>query len=426
MGYLALLRTRPAYRRLWAAELVSATGDWFSMVAVSIVAARSAPEAGGLALATVLAAHLLPQALLAPVAGWLADRFDRRALLVFGNLAEGVLTAGMTLAAAGGSLVTLQALLFLRSSMASLREPALGAAMPSLVGRGELATANALGAATWSLTFVVGMGLGGVATEIGAPAALAIDAVTFFVASALFRGLPSLAPPRTDAQPAGGRVLQTAIADLRVALVATKRRDLRAAVFGKTPPAVAGGAAWIALNLGAEALPFAGGAAATLGALQAIRGVGTGVGPLVSRGLVARGYAPALVAHACALAAFVGAIGIACVGGPSSAIGSVLLWGAGGGALWVITQTEIQQRSDEAMRGRLLALDALGFTLGMSGSALLTGLLVDSGIALGTVGALVVTASALSWFFVRAQGRAARTTGTGRSAVHVPAIPSRE
>lgn len=401
MGYLDLLRSRPAYRRIWAAELVSATGDWFSLVAVSVVAARSAPDAGGIALATVLAAHLLPQALLAPAAGWLADRSDGRALLVNGNLVEGALTVGMTVAAARGSLALLQGLLFLRSAVASLREPATGAAIPSLVSRGELATANALGASTWSLTFVVGMALGGIATEIGAPAALAIDAATFFFASFLLRGLPSLLPARPAGAAAAGRVISSALTDLLAAVVATKDRDLRAAVFGKTPMAVAGGAAWVALNLAADAMPFAGGAAATLGALQAVRGVGTGIGPLVSRGFVARGIAPGPVAHAAALAVFAGSIGIACVGGPALALVSVLLWGAGGGALWVITQTEIQQRSAEAMRGRLLALDSLGFTLGMSGSAVVTGVLLDAGIGLAIIAALVVAVASAGWVAVR-------------------------
>ena len=100
-AYLALLRGRPHYRTIWAAELVSITGDWFSLVAVSILAASASPDKGGLALATVLAAHLLPQALLAPVAGWLADRFDRRALLVGGNFVEGLLTLGMLAEAVG-------------------------------------------------------------------------------------------------------------------------------------------------------------------------------------------------------------------------------------------------------------------------------------------------------------------------------------
>ncbi len=195
-AYLGLLRSRPAYRALWAAEVVSITGDWFSLVAVSILAARSSTTPSALALATVLAAHMLPQALFSPAAGWLADRFDRRSILIGGNLIEGALTIGMALAASAGSLALLQALLFLRSATATLRGPASGASLPSLVEPSEVATANAFGAATWSATFVVGMALGGLATELGPVTALVIDAGTFGVASLILRRLPSL--PRAE------------------------------------------------------------------------------------------------------------------------------------------------------------------------------------------------------------------------------------
>ncbi len=401
-GYLALLRNRPAYRALWAAELVSITGDWFSLVAVSVLSAAAAPESGGLALATVLAAHLLPQALLAPAAGWLAERFDRRALLVGGNHVEGVLTIGMAAAAAAGSVLLVQALLFLRSGVAALREPCAGAAVPNLVDKKELATANALGASTWSLTFVVGMALGGVATEIGPVVALAIDAGTFFVASTIFSRLPRLAPERNA--PARSGVWSAAVNDLLVALKAARRPALRAGVFGKTPMAIAAGVAWVALNLSSQMRPFAGGAAATLGILQAVRGAGTGAGPLFARSLLVRGYRGDGVAHAAALVAFAGTIGLAWLGGPVLALAAALAWGTGGGALWVITQTEIQERSTDDMRGRLLALDALGFTLGMSGGAFCAGFFVDRGFALAPVAAIIVAAAGLLWISVRARG----------------------
>ena len=72
---LRLLLRRRSYRALWLADLASLIGDWFSVVAVSVVAGAAAGSAaaGALALATVLATHLLPQALFAPVAGVLAD-----------------------------------------------------------------------------------------------------------------------------------------------------------------------------------------------------------------------------------------------------------------------------------------------------------------------------------------------------------------
>ncbi len=405
-AYLSLLRGRPHYRRIWAAELVSVTGDWFSLVAVSILAASASPDKGGLALATVLAAHLLPQALLAPVAGWLADRFDRRALLVGGNFAEGVLTLGMVAAAAAGSIGLVQVLLFLRSGVSALREPTTGAALPNIVDKAELATANALGASTWSVTFVVGMMLGGIATEIGPVLALAIDAGTFFLASAMLLGLPRLAPVRSEAGPihrslAG--VLATVLADLVVALRAAKKPALRAAVFGKTPMAITAGVAWVALNESSRIVPFAGGAAATLGALQAVRGIGTGVGPLLARDLLARGLRGGLVGHAAIASAFVGTLGMSMLAGPVMSLACSFAWGLGGGALWVITQTEIQERSDDEMRGRVLALDALSFTVAMSFGAFAAGISIDAGLGIALPAATLLVAAAMLWMWIRAE-----------------------
>src|SRR5262245_15231430 len=75
---LSLLLRRPAFRRLWAAGTVSLVGVWLSFVAIS----RLALDAGGgaLALATVFAVHLVPRAWFMPLAGVVADRFDRRRL----------------------------------------------------------------------------------------------------------------------------------------------------------------------------------------------------------------------------------------------------------------------------------------------------------------------------------------------------------
>ncbi len=200
--------------------------------------------------------------------------------------------------------------------------------------------------------------------------------------------------------------------DLRDALRASREPSLRAAVFGKTPMAVAGGVGWVALNLNAQALPFAGGAAATLGALQALRGAGTGVGPLAANHVIGRGARAHIVAHVAAIATFAGAIGIAMADSAAAALASVFIWGAGGGSLWVITQTEIQQRGLPAMRGRLLSLDALGFTVGMSGGALVTGVVVDSGLDVGPLAIAVGSLAAVAWFWVR--GRAV-TRATGAS-----------
>jgi MFS family permease len=401
--YLQLLKARAGYRSLFIADVVSVTGDWFSLVAISVLVARGSPQSSGVALATVLAAHLLPGAALAPVAGWLADRLDRRAVLIAGNVCEGLITIAMTLAALQNSVAGLQLLLLLRSGVAAMREPAAGAALPSLVQEHELPTANALNATAWSTTFVVGMAAGGIATEIGAVTALVIDAATFFVAALVLLSLPRLQPNyRASGR---GNALAVVVGDLRLAFREARRPALRAGVFGKTPTGVAAGVSWVALNVGAQAHPWAYGAAATLGILQAVRGVGTGVGPLFARAATARFGQHSSIAHVAALVAFAGNVIVAFMHGPVSSLIGVFLWGLGGGAIWVLTQTEIQQRSSTEMRGRMLALDSLGFTVSMSASAVLFGWAIDRRLPLAPTVLVLVGLAVAMWLWIRSQPR---------------------
>ncbi len=65
-GWVHLIVARPEFRRLWLSGVVSLTGDWLGFVAVSLLTLGSG--GGALGLAILLAAHMLPHALLAPVA----------------------------------------------------------------------------------------------------------------------------------------------------------------------------------------------------------------------------------------------------------------------------------------------------------------------------------------------------------------------
>ena len=76
----SILRIRP-FRRLWLVLGVASLGDWLGLLATSIFAAaaghRRRPRRA-LAFGGVIAVRLLPALLLGPIAGVLADRFDRR------------------------------------------------------------------------------------------------------------------------------------------------------------------------------------------------------------------------------------------------------------------------------------------------------------------------------------------------------------
>ena len=72
---------------------MSLVGDWLSLVAVATLAQASG--GGAFALALVFAAHALPGALLAPVAGAIVDGFDRRRVLVAADAVASLITVAM-------------------------------------------------------------------------------------------------------------------------------------------------------------------------------------------------------------------------------------------------------------------------------------------------------------------------------------------
>jgi MFS family permease len=121
------------FLKLWASDSVSFVGDAVSLVALPILIYEltgSASAVGG-----ILVARLLPT-LASPLVGVLADRFDRRTILVTSNLARAILTAGIVLTR---DVTTLYVLAFLLGVARTFFSPTILAAIPSVVGEGNLA-----------------------------------------------------------------------------------------------------------------------------------------------------------------------------------------------------------------------------------------------------------------------------------------------
>jgi MFS family permease len=234
------------------------------------------------------------------------------------------------------------------------------------------------------------MALGGLATTVGATFALALDAVTFAIAGVLLARLP----PLLASEPNAGRAA-TPLSDIARAFQIAWRPELRRSVFAFAPIALVSGAGWIALNLASQEQPLAAGAATTLGALQAIRGIGTGVGPMLLRKRAARWGAVAATATAAGAAFMAWA--------PSFwlAAFSAFLWGAGGGAIWVLLTTEIQEASEEQFRGRMIAFAGIAFATSMAAGALVTALLFEQGFSIRGTSASIALASLLVWTMLR-------------------------
>ncbi|WP_141721207.1 dTMP kinase [Micromonospora eburnea] len=146
----SVLRIRP-FRRLWIVLGVASFGDWLGLLATSVFAAAqvSGDTAKGAAFGTVIAIRLLPALLLGPVAGVFADRFDRRWTMVICDLLRFVLFASIPLyaltGASGGLVVTWAAIAtFLIETVTLMWLPAKEAAVPNLIPRARLETANQL------------------------------------------------------------------------------------------------------------------------------------------------------------------------------------------------------------------------------------------------------------------------------------------
>jgi dTMP kinase len=199
--------------RLWLAQVVSATGDWIGFLAVVAIAGRVGGGSGAAAVSLVMIARMVPGFFLAPLAGVLVDRWDRKKVMFLSDLARAVVLLSLPFVETLWALVIASLLLEVATLLWS---PAKEASVPNLVPTGHLTTANSLSLAAAygtfpiaSLLFALLQKLGHALEDVsalsflrvGQPGTMAIyvDVLTF-VASALFISTLALPPSRRARQ----------------------------------------------------------------------------------------------------------------------------------------------------------------------------------------------------------------------------------
>jgi predicted MFS family arabinose efflux permease len=315
-----------------------------------------------------------------------------------------LVTAG--LAASHTSIWVIHALLFMRVAVSSLGMTARTALIPSVVEPEELHLANSFLGLTWSVMFATGVALGGVlSAAIGAVDAIALDAVTFVIATGIVAGLPAFPPKTSD------RVPRPGFAEILFAwrLVKPDPR-LVVTLLSKAPLAIATAATWVSLSLMAEARMGTWSAAAGLGLMHMVRGIGTGIGPLLPARWIRR------EANRGSPLVFIGIAAFLAFGSPWLFFPALLLWGMGTGHNWVSATATLQTQVPDHALGRVTSLDFLSFSTAQIIGAIGAGLLIDwsgdvtmggwIGCAIGLVGWLML------W---RIQRRTDLTTSADRS-----------
>ncbi len=345
----SLLHNR-GFRRLWLGDAISLLGDWFTYVAIGTLVV--AADQGLISVAIVLLGHSLPRVVCGRWAGRLADRVDRRTILIGFSLLRALAVLAMLAAAQAQALVLVQALLFVRMALGTFIDPAATAMLPQLVGTDQVARANALIGVMWSVMFGVGVAIGGLVTAVIGPiAALAVDASTFVIAALVFGLLPSARPHPTSTQAAAVREGGWAIA--------WRRPDVLAAALGKVPASLANGGAWVVLHARAGEELF-GATALSLGVLHAARAVGSGIGPLSWVGPL-RGSEWGL--RLSNLVALIGVAAFALAEDPLLTVVAASVWGVGLGANWVTASTRMQVLSPNDQLGRVASVDLVAQSL---------------------------------------------------------------
>jgi MFS family permease len=202
LGPYGVLRGNRNLQLLFGGQVVSTFGDWLYVLALGIIAYEITGTATVVAVLTF--ARLLPYAVLLPFSGILADRGNRKVLMISADLGRSVCMFGLLFAGTEGTLWIAYPLVFVATAFSSLFKPAMSSVLPGLVGDEErLGEANGIWAQMDSVSFVLGPALGGLLALLGAPElAFVINGATFLISAAtlLFVHIP----PREAPVPAEG------------------------------------------------------------------------------------------------------------------------------------------------------------------------------------------------------------------------------
>lgn len=396
-----MLMTNADMRRVFMAQVISYLGDWFSFVA--IIGLVDDLTGSKFLVSLVVVAFSLPSFLASPIAGSMADRFDRRRILVFVSIIQVVAAFGLLFV--GNDTVWLAFLAQSTiSALAAVISPATEASIPNIArDDNELAIANSLLGSTWGIMLAVGAAIGGVfASVFGRDAAFIANAVSFAVAAILFSRIKT--PMQQERDPQTQRQRIRPIADMREAITHSRQDPvLMALIFSKTTFAIGAGVVSQLAVLASDV--FHGGDAAR-GLLIGVRGVGTGLGPLIAMRYTRGQLGKVLIICGFASLAF---SGFYLVGAwmPTLWLTAifVMLAHLGGGAQWTLSSYGLQLRSPDHIRGRILAGDFALVTLMLSLTSALAGLVSEYFGVRQAISGFACAAAIASVIYIRATKR---------------------
>jgi len=379
-----VLRTNRDLRLLFVAQNLSFMGDWFTFVAL----AGLVQDVTGskFLVSLLLVAFSLPSFLASPIGGPVADRFDRRKVLIIVSILQAVAATGLLFIGDSRIWIAFVA----QGSIAALAafvRPALEAAIPNLARNPEeLRQANAVFGSSWGVMLAVGAGIGGIFSQaFGREAAFIADIATFLVATGL---IALVTRPMQEARTKTNSRRIHPIRDMGEALhLAKSDPAIMALLMSKMTFAVGAG---VVSQLAVFAADSFNSGDAGRGLMLGLRGLGSALGPLVAARFVKDDLSRVILVCGISGLGFAGGY-LAAAASPILIVAAIFIGLAhlGGGAQWTLSTYGLQMRCPDEMRGRVLAGDFALITLSLGLSSLAAGVVSEY---IGARGAITVFA----------------------------------
>jgi MFS family permease len=364
----SLLRRNRDFRLFYIAQLISYAGDWFLIVALSGLVLDLTGSAA--LVAGVFVAYNLPFGVVAFIGGPLADRMDRRLLMIVTNAAMGILALGFFLVHTRSELWLVYVLTAGISAVSALFEPAASAAIPNLVDPPDLAPANMLTGSAWGTMLAVGAGVGGlVVAAYGNDAGYAIDAISFFVAGGLLLGVRRATSEAREPHDVHPNIVEATREALRYS-----RRDHRLMALFAVRLGAGFALGLVALLPVLAISVFHAGDRGT-GLLFAFRGIGSVIGPFLIWPFVRRGRRRRLLAAVIITPAVFAAMYGLLPWMPSLYLAGfvAVLAHLAGGAQYTLVAYTYQSIVPDRILGRIFGFDGALLTFTLSASNALCG-----------------------------------------------------
>jgi len=383
MGYIKLISSNRDFAKLWAAQLVSLLGDWFSTIVISALIVSYTEGSGyqGVAVSAFLIARLVPPLLMRPLAGVLADRFDRKRLLIASDILRALAVLGLLFATQSPEYLPLiYVFVVIQFLVSSIFEPARNAIMPSILYRHQLVIGNTLSSVTWSAMLAIGAITGGLVAEmLGTQAALLIDAMTFVVSALLVVTIVIPDKPRSEigqpARKATERAQRTFGDGIRYLI---RQPEAAAALFvkmGLSIPSVD----TLLIIYGTQIFVLGENGVVSMAILWAAFGCGAVIGPFITNRF--SDDSVRVLRRLIIIGFVVNVLGWLFWGlSPSLEVLvlAVIVRAMGGSVNWTYSSVVIQQVVPDEYLGRVFSLDFAGFELAHSIGIIIVGLLIDA------------------------------------------------